>query len=115
MTTTLAAPIITWQPVCAAPTTFVLTISGMPVALRGEVEELMAVYLPPAETSNLPGQDIWDMTWFTRWRRDKTTFGARAVACREVLQAPRDDMKRFERVVAKLASDYGFSATLRPA
>ncbi|WP_394281740.1 hypothetical protein [Corynebacterium sp.] len=116
MTTTLAAPAparITNEAErrhTAQQYTFVLQITGMPVRLRGTVEELMAEHLPPAEVESTPGIDIWDITWFTRWQRDTTTFGARGLRCREVITAP--DASEFTAVLERLARDYGFRASV---
>ncbi|WP_018296525.1 hypothetical protein [Corynebacterium lubricantis] len=115
MTTTLAAPTVTWQPVCAQPVASVLTISNMPVQLRPHVEELMAEYLSPAESEPFPGADIWDMQWFTRWQPDRTTFGARAVRCREVITASRDETERFGHALESLACAHGFDASVERA
>lgn len=112
MTTTLAAPHVAWQSVCAQPVASVLTIDALPVHLRARVEELMADHLPPAEPEYSPGADIWDMQWFTRWHPDRTTFGARAVRCREVITAPREDLERFRRELESLACANGFHAEL---
>ncbi|STC68510.1 hypothetical protein [Corynebacterium pilosum] len=116
MTTTLAAPAparITDEAehhYAAQQRTYVLQITGMPVHLRGTVENLMADYLPPAEIENTPGIDIWDITWFTRWQRDTTTFGARGLRCREVITAP--EASEFTAALEQLAHDYGFRASV---
>lgn len=120
MTTTLAAPTRlthssreeTRDKNPATPTSFVLTITGMPVRLRGQIEQLMAYYLPPAEVVTTPGVDIWDVHWFTRWHRDTTTFGARGLRCREVISADEGAACEFMAQLRSLAHEYGFSATL---
>ncbi|MHA2789445.1 hypothetical protein ACXZ66_09905 [Corynebacterium sp. S7] len=115
MTTTLAAPTVTWQPVCAQPVASVLTISNMPVQLRPQVEELMEQCLSPAEPETYPGADIWDMQWFTRWQPDRTTFGARGVRCREVITASREETDRFVHALESLACAHGFTVSVERA
>ncbi|SES23244.1 hypothetical protein CCYS_09830 [Corynebacterium cystitidis DSM 20524] len=112
MTTTLAAPRAGYIEFSETPITCVLTISGMPVHLRGRVEQLMADILPPAEVETTPGLDIWDVTWFTRWQRDTTTFGARGLRCREVLSAPAAAAEQFASEVQQLARTVGFHAVV---
>ena len=107
----------------------VLSISGMPRHLRLRVEELMAEHLSPAELSEYAGEfagpdsadldddAIWDTRWFTRWRRDPGRTGINGagssvptVSCREVIDAPANELAIFRAALNELASTFRFSA-----
>lgn len=101
----------------------VLSISGMPRHLRLRVEELMAEHLSPAELSefsldaaglddaDLHDAAIWDTRWFTRWTRDPGRAGvAPTVSCREIIDAPANELATFRAALTELAGTFQFSA-----
>lgn len=100
MTTTLAAP---------SRTRCVLSITGMPRHLRLRIEGLMYEHLSEPAVAP-PLVSVWDMPWFTRWRHEPSRAGA--VSCREVIEAPREELATFRSALAELAQTFGFSASV---
>ncbi len=105
MTTTLVAP-TSWRATCAAPTTAVVRVDGMPGRARRDVEKLLCS-LPAEPTAADPLFDVWDSAWFTRWTRTPEGY-----SCREIIHAPTADLRDFGRALDVLAGEHGFVASL---
>jgi len=90
--------------------TAVLTITGMPRALRRSIETAMVVCVPSESDLSVPGADPLTADWFTAWRRSAGP-GVR-VACRQVITGTESEMAALERVVSQLAHEHDFTAEL---
>jgi len=87
----------------------VLAISHMPRHLRLRVEGLMYEHLSePAAAPSLV--EVWDIPWFTRWRREPSRAGT--VSCREVIEAPAMELATFRSALAEVAQTFGFEASV---
>lgn len=85
----------------------VLSISSMPRHLRLRVEGLMYEHL--SEPSSVPSLvSVWDVPWFTRWRREPARDGA--VSCREVIEASEEEIATFRSALTELAQTFRFDA-----
>ncbi len=96
--------------------TAVLTISGLPRALRQRVETAMVVCVP-SQPELSTGEDPLTASWFTSWWRDRPSERAQntgvLVECRQVLTGTAPELDRLRVVVEGLATEYGFSGNLR--
>lgn len=95
---------------CPAPRVrCVLSISSMPRHLRLRVEGLMYEHLSePAAAPSLVS--FWDTPWFTRWRREPSRAGT--VSCREVIEAPEEELATFRSALEELAHTFRFCASV---
>ena len=95
--------------------TAVLTITGMPRALRPRIETAMVLCVPSDSALEIPGADPLTADWFTPWRRSGGRGPGLHVACRQVLTGTEEEFDRLRTVVENLARQHGFSAELTPA
>ena len=95
--------------------TAVLTIAGMPRALRPRIETAMVLCVPSDSALEIPGADPLTADWFTPWRRSGGRGPGLHVACRQVLTGTEEEFDRLRTVVENLARQHGFSAELTPA
>ncbi|MCH6197537.1 hypothetical protein MHT86_08520 [Corynebacterium mastitidis] len=86
----------------------VLTIERMPIALRAGVEALMVLCVPSQPLAALPGADPLSAHWCTRWER----AGRGLTGCREVLAAPRAELRRLAAALRERAEAEGFYASV---
>ena len=109
----------------AVVVTGVLKISGMPRALRPEVERAMDRCIRTESEFIVPGDDPLTAQWCTRWYRDEISMealvygeaagvGAESVGigCRQVLTGTEVELAALDSAVGYLARRYGFSATV---
>ncbi|GAB3690176.1 hypothetical protein [Corynebacterium nasicanis] len=92
--------------------TGVLTISGMPRALRPRIETAMVLCLSRDSALEIPGADPLTSDWFTPWRRSGGRGPGLHVACRQVLTGTPEEFERLRAIVDNLADRYCFDAEL---
>ena len=111
----------------AVVVTGVLKISGMPRALRPEVERAMDRCIRTESEFIVPGDDPLTAQWCTRWYRDEISMEALVrgeatgsgmdsgigIGCHQVLTGTEVELAALESAVCYLAQRYGFSATVR--
>lgn len=107
--------------------TGVLKISGMPRALRPEVEHAMDRCIRTESEFIVPGDDPLTAQWCTQWYRDEISMEALVrgeatgpgmdsgvgIGCHQVLTGTEAELAALESAVCYLAQRYGFSATVR--
>ena len=91
----------------------VLTISGMPRALRPRVETAMVVCIPGESDLEIPDADPLTTEWFTAWHRSTGPSPGAHLSCRQLLTGSSRELDHLGRVVAELARSHGFTAELR--
>lgn len=103
------------EPLNVTANSAVLTISGMPRALRPRIESAMVLCMPSDSALEIPGADPLTADWFTPWRRSTGAGPGIHVACRQVLTGSDEEFARLRTVVDNLARRHGFHAELTPA
>lgn len=91
-----------------ATQTSVLLISGMPRALRPQVERAMELCLRSEAQPAPPGTDELTADWFTRWERDHSG----TVRCRQALTATSPELDALEQVLGQLAARHHFEVEI---
>ena len=87
----------------------VLRISCMPSHLRLRVEGLMHEHLSEPEVA--PSLvSVWDVPWFTRWRREPSRAGT--VSCREVIEAPEEELATLRAALTEVGETFGFEVSV---
>lgn len=90
----------------------VLTVSGMPRAVRRDIESAMVVCVPSGSQLSVPGADPLTAEWFTAWRRSVGPTEGVYLACRQVLTGTPGELAHLNTVVSNLATRHHFTAEL---
>ena len=95
--------------------TGVLSISGLPRALRPDVETLMAECLVSEPQLYCPGVDPMECDWFTRWSRDSSSSipGDYRVRCRQTLTGTLAEFELLTTALRSLTRASGFRVGFR--
>lgn len=81
----------------------------MPRHLRLRVEGLMHEHLSEPEVA--PSLvSVWDVPWFTRWRREPSRAGT--VSCREVIEAPEEELATLRSALTEVGETFGFGVSV---
>ncbi len=101
----------------AAPTstvtrTAMLTITGMPRALRPRIETVMVICIPSESELRVPGADPLTADWFTSWHRSHSRGPGSYLDCRQVLTGTDGELARLRDMVTRLARDHDFTADI---
>ena len=91
----------------------VLTLSRVPKSMRMHVERALTVCLRSEPAEATPGMDPLMADWFMRWSRDRSVTDYYAVRCRQELSGTEAEFAALERVLAGLAAEHGFYASVR--
>ena len=89
-----------------------LTISGMPRALRPRIETAMVICIPSESELRVPGADPLTADWFTSWHRSHSNGPGPYIDCRQILTGTECELARLRDMVTNLARDYDFTAEL---
>ena len=96
----------------ATASTAVLTITGMPRALRQQIETAMVVCVPSDSQLHIPGADPLTADWHTTWYRSDGAGPGLHIACRQALTGTPAELERLRDMVGNLARRHGFHAEL---
>ena len=81
----------------------------MPSHLRLRVEGLIHEHLSEPEVA--PSLvSVWDVPWFTRWRREPSRAGT--VSCREVIEAPEEELATLRAALTEVGETFGFEVSV---
>lgn len=92
--------------------TAVLSITGMPRALRPRVETAMVLCIPSDSELSYAGADPLTAEWFTAWQRCEDAADGPRIACRQMITGTDEELRRLRTVVENLARNHGFTAEL---
>ena len=99
-------------PASTVARTAMLTITGMPRALRPRIETAMVICIPSESELRVPGADPLTADWFTSWHRSHSNGPGPYIDCRQILTGTECELARLRDMVTNLARDYDFTAEL---
>lgn len=92
--------------------TAVLSITGMPSALRPRIETAMVLCIPSESELYISDADPLTADWFTAWRRCDDAADGPRIGCHQLITGSDEELCRLRTIVENMARNHGFQAEL---